>query len=120
MNGNKDSLADALGQTLEALLLGAGFEVIDLGVDLPAERFVEAVRAERPDILSVGAYMSTTMLLARDVLDALEQAGLRDTVWVMVGGVPTTQRFADEIGADGWAQDATGAARKALELMERR
>ncbi|MDX9830610.1 MAG: corrinoid protein [Anaerolineae bacterium] len=102
-----------------AMLLGTGFEVIDLGVDLPIERFVEAVRAERPDILGVGAYMSTTMLLARDVIDALEEAGLRQTVKVMVGGVPTTQHFADEIAADGWAPDATTAARRALELLGR-
>jgi len=103
-----------------AMLLGAGFEVVDLGVDLPAERFVEAVRTERPDILGIGAYMSTTMLLVRDVLEVLEEAGLRQAVQVMVGGVPTTQHFADDIGADGWALDASGAARKAQELMERR
>ena len=103
-----------------AMLLGAGFEVVDLGVDLPAERFVEAVRTERPDILGIGAYMSTTMLLVHDVLEVLEEAGLRQTVRVMVGGVPTTQHFADDIGADGWALDASGAARKAQELMERR
>ena len=101
-----------------AMLRGAGFEVVDLGIDNPVERFVEAVRMEKPDILGVGAYMSTTMLLIRDVIEALVAEGLRETVKVMAGGVPTTQHFADEIGADAWGRDASEATKKARQLVE--
>ncbi len=107
-----------LGKTIViALLAGAGFEVIDLGVDVPVQTFVDQVREQKPDILGLGAYMTTTMLQMKEVVDCLEAEGLRDRVRVMVGGVPTTQEFADEIGADSWGKDALQTVARARELM---
>jgi corrinoid protein of di/trimethylamine methyltransferase len=107
-----------LGKSLViAMLTSAGFEVIDLGIDVPKERFIEAVRQYRPAILGLGAYMSTTMLEMKDVIAELEKQGLRQGTKVMVGGVPTSQEFADEVGADAWGKDAMVAMQKALELV---
>jgi 5-methyltetrahydrofolate--homocysteine methyltransferase len=108
-----------LGKTIvTAMLTGGGFEVVDLGVDVPIQTFVDKAAQLKPDILGLGAYMSTTMLLMKDVIDGLKAAGLRDQVKVMVGGVPTTQEFADEVGADAWGKDALDAVGKARRLME--
>jgi corrinoid protein of di/trimethylamine methyltransferase len=108
-----------LGKTIViAMLSGAGFEVIDLGVDVSIETFVQKVKELEPDILGLGAYMSTTMLQMKDVVEALKAKGLRDKVRVMVGGVPTTQEFTDEIGADAWGKDALDAVDKARQLLE--
>ncbi|MBN1317584.1 MAG: cobalamin-dependent protein [Anaerolineales bacterium] len=96
---------------LVAMLRGAGLDVIDLGVDLNAAAFVQAVQQEQPLILGIGAYMSSTMLAVPEILKALELAGLRSSIKVLVGGVPTTQQFADSVGADGWAVDASSAVR---------
>jgi 5-methyltetrahydrofolate--homocysteine methyltransferase len=107
-----------LGKTIViAMLSGGGFEVIDLGVDVPTQTFVDKVRELKPDILGLGAYMTTTMLLMKNVIDGLEAAGLREQVKVMVGGVPTMQRFAEEIGADAWGKDALDAVVKARHLV---
>lgn len=107
-----------LGKTIViAMLAGAGYEVIDLGVDIPDQTFVDKVRELKPDILGMGAYMTTTMLLMKDVIDDLTAAGLRDQVKVMVGGVPTSQSFADEIGADAWGKDALDTVAKAATLV---
>jgi methylmalonyl-CoA mutase cobalamin-binding domain/chain len=103
-----------------AMLRGAGLHVVDLGVDLSASAFVEAVRREQPLILGIGAYMSTTMLAVPEILQALEAAGLRASVKVLVGGVPTSQQFADAAGADGWAPDASAAVRLVQQLLERK
>ena len=100
-----------------AMLTGAGFEVIDLGVDIPIGTFIEKTRELKPDIMGVGCYMTTTMLELKDVIKFLEENGLRDKVKVMIGGVPTTQKFADEIGADAWGKDALDAVDKAKKLM---
>lgn len=100
-----------------AMLMGAGFNVIDLGVDIPAETFIKKVQELRPDILGIGCYMTTTMLELKDVLRSLENNGLRNKVKVMIGGVPTTQQFADEIGADAWGRDALDAVAAAIKLM---
>jgi corrinoid protein of di/trimethylamine methyltransferase len=103
-----------LGKTIViAMLAGAGYEVIDLGVDVPNQTFVDKVRELKPDILGMGAYMTTTMLLMKDVIDDLKAAGLREGVKVMVGGVPTSQKFAEEIGADAWGKDALDTVAKA-------
>ena len=99
-----------------AMWISAGFEVIDLGIDVPLERFIAAVREHRPAILGLGAYMTTTMLRMRDVIAELEKEGLRESVKVMVGGVPTSQEFADQLGADAWGRDAMDAMDKALAL----
>lgn len=107
-----------LGKTIViAMLAGAGFDVIDLGVDVPVQTFVDKVREIKPDIVGLGAYMTTTMLLMKDVIDGLQAAGLRDQIKVMVGGVPTSQQFADEIGADAWGKDALDAVAKARQLV---
>lgn len=108
-----------LGKTLViAMLSGAGFEVVDLGIDVPVQTFLDKVRDLGPDIVGLGAYMTTTMLLMKDVIEGLSANGLRDRVKVMVGGVPTSQEFADEIGADAWGKDALDAVAKARQLME--
>jgi methylmalonyl-CoA mutase cobalamin-binding domain/chain len=107
-----------LGKGLVATMLqSSGFEVIDLGIDVPQAKFVEVVKEQRPDIVGLGAYMTTTMLQMKDIIQQLADEGLRDGVRVMVGGVPTSQEFADEVGADAWGKDALDAMRKALELV---
>ena len=100
-----------------AMLRGAGFEVIDLGVDVPNQAFLDKVAELKPDVLGLGCYMSTTMLEMRDVIQALKAKGLRDKVKVMVGGVPVSQAFADEVGADAWGADALDAIAKARKLL---
>lgn len=102
---------------LAAMLRGAGLHVIDLGVDVAVETFVEAVRSEQADVLGIGAYMSTTMLAIPEIIAALETAGLRSHLKILIGGVPTTQQVADSMGADGWAPDASTAVRKVKELL---
>jgi len=103
-----------------AMLEGAGFEVVDLGVDIPASRFVTAVNAERPEIVGLSALLTTTMPAMKTTLEALEAAGLRSEVKVMVGGAPVTQRYADSIGADGYGDTATAAVEVARRLIDRR
>ena len=88
---------------------GAGYTIVDLGVDVTPERFVEAVRQEKPDYLAISALLTSTMLHIPAVIQALQAAGLRDDVKVLVGGAPLSQPFANEIGADGYAADATDA-----------
>jgi 5-methyltetrahydrofolate--homocysteine methyltransferase len=100
-----------------AMLTGAGFEIVDLGVDVPVQTFVDKVTELEPDIVGLGAYMTTTMLLMKDVITGLDDNGLRDKVRVMIGGVPTSQEFADEIGADAWGKDALDAVAKARQLV---
>lgn len=100
-----------------AFLTGAGFEVHDLGVDVPAGTIVEKVRELRPDVLGLGAYMTTTMLEMEHVVRELKQAGLRDDIRVLIGGVPTSQKFCDQVGADAWGKDAADALAKAEALL---
>ena len=107
-----------IGKNLVAMMVeSAGFEVIDLGVDVPAEKFVEAIQAN-PDckVVGVSALLTTTMEAMRGTVKAITDAGLRDRVKIMVGGAPITQAFADEIGADAYTTDAGSAAEKAREL----
>ena len=108
-----------LGKSLViAMLQSAGFEVIDLGIDVPLTDFIEAVKQHHPAIVGMGAYMTTTMLQMKEIINALEKQGLREQLKVMVGGVPTSQEFADEIGADAWGKDALVTVQKALQLVE--
>ena len=107
-----------IGKNLVAMMIeSAGFEVIDLGIDVPAEKFVEAVKAN-PDchVVGVSALLTTTMEAMRTTVKALIDAGLKSQVKIMVGGAPITQAFADEIGADAYTTDAASAAVKAKEL----
>ncbi len=107
-----------IGKNLVGMLLeGAGFEVIDLGVDVPAERFVETVEGEKADILGISALLTTTMPMMKQVIESLNSSSIRNSVKVMVGGAPITQEYADEIGADGFGPDAATAVDRARELM---
>jgi 5-methyltetrahydrofolate--homocysteine methyltransferase len=101
-----------------AMLRAAAFEVVDLGEDVPSQTFASKVKELEPDILGLGCYMTTTMLEMKDVIKHLQDGGLRDKARVMIGGVPTTQDYADEIGADAWGKDALDAVEKAKQLME--
>jgi corrinoid protein of di/trimethylamine methyltransferase len=108
-----------IGKSLVATMLAAnGFKVHDLGVDVTVEKFVAKVKETRADILGMSALLTTTMIGQQEVIQALEQAGLRSEVKVIVGGAPVTRSWADEIGADGYAEDATSAVLLAKELMD--
>jgi 5-methyltetrahydrofolate--homocysteine methyltransferase len=107
-----------IGKNLVGMMLeGAGFEVIDLGVDISPEKFVAAVREHHPDLIGLSSLLTTTMIRMKDVLEALRGAGLRDKVKVMIGGAPVTEQFALMIGADIFASDAPSAAQSALRAM---
>jgi len=107
-----------IGKNLVAMMLrGGGFEVIDLGKDVSAEKFLVAIQKHKPDIVGLSALLTTTMMGMTEVITVLEKAGLRDKVKVMIGGAPVTQEFADEIGAEGYAPNAASAVDKARELI---
>lgn len=96
-----------IGKNLVAMMIeGGGFDVIDLGIDVPASRFVEAVKEHRPQVVGMSALLTTTMMEMKNTIQALEEAGLKDRVKIIVGGAPVTEGFAKEIGADGYAPDA--------------
>jgi 5-methyltetrahydrofolate--homocysteine methyltransferase len=96
-----------IGKNLVSMMLeGAGFEVVDLGVDVPVEKFIEAIQTKKPLAVCLSSLLTTTMSGMKDVVTGLNDAGLRDTVKIIIGGAPVTQSFADEIGADGYASDA--------------
>jgi 5-methyltetrahydrofolate--homocysteine methyltransferase len=107
-----------IGKNLAGMMCeGAGFEVIDLGKDVAPEMFVEAVKEHRPDIVGMSALLTTTMRMMGQTIKALEEAGLRDQVKIMIGGAPVTQSFADQIGADGYASNAASATELAKRLV---
>lgn len=106
----KGDLHDIGKNLVKMMIEGTGIQVIDLGIDCPPERVVEAVREYQPDIVCLSALLTTTMVNQKATIDALKEAGLRDKVKVMVGGAPVTQAFADEIGADAYTPDAATAA----------
>jgi corrinoid protein of di/trimethylamine methyltransferase len=108
-----------IGKTIVATMLSAsGFQVYDLGHDVPAEKFVEKAREVNADIVGLSALLTTTMVKQRDVIKALDEAGLRQKVKVMVGGAPVTRGWVEEIGADGYSEDAVGAVTVAKKLLE--
>lgn len=99
-----------IGKNLVAMMLtGGGIEVIDLGIDVPPEKFAEAIEKHRPQIVGMSALLTTTVGEMKTTIEALQEEGLRDRVKIMVGGAPVTQRYSEEIGADGYAPDAVGA-----------
>jgi 5-methyltetrahydrofolate--homocysteine methyltransferase len=107
-----------IGKNLVAMMLeGAGFEIIDLGTDVKPADFVAAVREHEPDLIGMSALLTTTMTSIGRTIEALTEAGLRDKVKVIIGGAPVTQAFADQIGADGYAEGAGGASRMAKALI---
>ncbi len=109
-----------IGKNLVCMMLeGAAFQIIDLGADVAPEKFVEAVRSSDAQIVAMSALLTTTMPGMRTTIQALQEAGLRDQVKVLVGGAPVTQAFADSIGADGYAPDASRAVAKAKELLSK-
>ena len=108
-----------IGKNLVGIMMeGAGFEVIDLGADVSADKFVAAVKEHRPKIVGMSALLTVTMVGMKSVLDSIESQGLRQDVIALVGGAPVTQKFADEIGADGYAHDAVSAVSKVKELLK--
>jgi 5-methyltetrahydrofolate--homocysteine methyltransferase len=110
-----------IGKNLVGMMMeGTGFEVVDIGIDVPPVKFVEAVRTYQPDLVGLCALLTTTMPEMKTVIDALTEAGLRGKVKVMVGGAPVTEAYARSIDADGYAPDAMSAVDKARELMRSR
>ena len=108
-----------IGKNLVGLMLeGAGFEIIDLGVDVSPEKFVETIAAEHADIVALSALLTTTMLNMQTTVEAIQQAGLRDKVKIMIGGAPITQDYANQIGADGFSPDASRAVTMAKSLLQ--
>lgn len=107
-----------IGKNLVIIFLkGVGFETIDLGIDVSVDKFIEAVKKHKPNILAMSALLTTTMPQMKEVIDALEKEGLRKTVKVMVGGAPITYEFSKEIGADIYAKDAAEAAFLARKMI---
>ncbi len=108
-----------IGKNLVGLMLeGAGFEVKDLGVDVPAEKFVQAIQTDAVDIVALSALLTTTMPNMQATIEAVKQAGLRDKVKIIIGGAPVTQEFANQIGADGYSADASRAVSLAHSLLQ--
>jgi corrinoid protein of di/trimethylamine methyltransferase len=113
----KGDLHDIGKNLVSAMLEGGGFEVIDLGVNVPPDKFIQAVKERNANVVAMSALLTTTMPAMKTTIDAIKTAGVRDKVRVLVGGAPVTQKYAEEIGADGFSDNAVGAvtaARKAL------
>jgi 5-methyltetrahydrofolate--homocysteine methyltransferase len=107
-----------IGKNLVAMMLeGGGFEIVDLGADVPPDKFVNAVKEHQPDLVGMSALLTTTMASIGKTIQALIEAGVRDKVKVIIGGAPVTQDFADKAGADGFATDAGSASRVAKSLL---
>jgi methylmalonyl-CoA mutase cobalamin-binding domain/chain len=110
-----------IGKNLVNIMLeGAGFTVHDLGVNVAPETFVQQIQEHKPDVVGFSAFLTTTMPMFKANINALQKAGIRDDVIVMVGGAPVTQEYADAVGADGYAADASTAVRLAKDLIEQR
>jgi len=107
-----------IGKNIVAMLLqGAGFDVVDLGADVPKEKFLEFVKEEQADILGMSALLTTTMIFMKDIIEMLKNAGLRENVKVIIGGAPVTESYATQIGADGYAPDAASGVDLAKKLL---
>lgn len=113
----KGDLHDIGKNLVASMLEGCGFEVINLGVEVGSEKFIEAVKENKADILCLSALLTTTMNYMKEVIDALQAAGMRDEVKVMVGGAPVTNAFAQQVGADGYSEDASEAVAVARKLV---
>lgn len=107
-----------IGKNLVGMMLeGAGFAVQDLGTDVSAEQFIEAIRIRRVDLIGMSALLTTTMPMMASTIESIRRAGLRDRIKIIIGGAPITQAYADRIGADGYAPDASQAVKLALTLV---
>ena len=113
----KGDLHDIGKNLVKMMLEGAGFEVIDLGTDVSVDKFVEVVKVHQPNIVGMSALLTTTMVNMPEVIKALETAGLRDKVKIMIGGAPITQNYADQIGADSYSPDAASAVDSAKSFI---
>lgn len=108
-----------IGKNLVSMMLqGAGFEIIDLGVDVTPEKFIESVKTKGVTLVGMSALLTTTMPSMKSAIEAMKEAGVRDKVKVMIGGAPVSQSYSDEIGADGYSADAASAVEKAKELLK--
>ena len=107
-----------IGKNLVAMMFeSSGFRVINLGVDVAPEKFVAEIKDKKPDIVGISALLTTTMPMMKKTIDALAASGLRDGIKILVGGAPVSQKYADEIGADGYAPDAGSAVRIAKAIL---
>jgi len=107
-----------IGKNLVGMMMeSGGMEVVDVGIDVSPEKFAEAVKENKPQVVGMSALLTTTMLAMKDTIEVLKEEGLRDSVKIIVGGAPVTQDFSDEIGADGWAPDAASAKELAQKLI---
>ena len=113
----KGDLHDIGKNLVQMMLEGAGFEIVDLGIDVSADQFISAVRTDGAQIIAMSALLTTTMPTMKTVIDEVEESSLRDQVKVMIGGAPVTQEYADEIGADGYARDAASGVDIAKQLV---
>jgi corrinoid protein of di/trimethylamine methyltransferase len=113
----KGDLHDIGKNLVSAMLEGGGFEVTDLGVNVTPEQFIAAVKDKRANIVAMSALLTTTMQAMKQTIEAIKQAGVRDQVKILVGGAPVTQRYADEIGADGYSESAAGASPLARKVL---
>ena len=113
----KGDLHDIGKNIVSMMIKGAGFEIYDIGVDADADKFIDKAEEVGADIIAMSALLTTTMPAMKEVIDRLQERGLRDKYIVMVGGAPVNQSFADQIGADYYTEDATSAANKAKEIM---
>ena len=110
-----------IGKNLLGMMMeGAGFEVVDIGINTDAETYIEALRKERPDILGMSALLTTTMPYMKVVIDAMKEAGIRDDYIVMVGGAPLNEEFGQAVGADAYCRDAATAVETAKQLVSER
>jgi corrinoid protein of di/trimethylamine methyltransferase len=114
----KGDLHDIGKNIVAAMLEGGGFEVIDLGADVSAEKFIAAVKERKPHLVCLSALLTVTMPSMKSIIEALAAAGVRESVKIMVGGAPLTQEFADQIGADGFGENASVAVTLARRLMQ--
>ncbi len=113
----KGDLHDIGKNLVASMLEGCGFEVVNLGVDISSDKFIQAAKENKADIICMSALLTTTMNYMKDVIDALEAAGIRKDVKVMIGGAPVTEAFAKQIGADGYSENANGAVALARQLV---
>jgi methylmalonyl-CoA mutase cobalamin-binding domain/chain len=116
----KGDVHDIGKNLVDIMLEGAGFKGVDIGVQVAPETFIDAIHEHKPDVVGFSAFLTTTMPMFKANINALEKAGIRDDVIVMVGGAPVTQEYADAVGADGYSADASSAVKKAKALIEER
>jgi len=116
----KGDLHDIGKNLVASMLEGAGFEVVDLGADVPPEKFVTAAKEKKADIMALSALLTVTMPMMKNTIAEVERAGMRDSIKIIVGGAPVTEQYAREIGADGYSDNASGAVQLARSLVTKK